>query len=181
MPTVDEELTRLEELIKRLKFEYEQYFIGETKLPPEKIQRDVENLIKSLYAQPLGRAGPKFRFQMLIARFNTYKGYWEKIMRDILEGITPRDRIKAKLRGREAATEKAGGRAPGEDPMRSVYKEYVRAKKDQGEDVSHLTFEKISETLRAQTEKIKEKYRCDDVEYKVAVEGGKVKLKAIPK
>ncbi len=178
--TIDEELTRFEELIKKLKFEYEQYFIGESKLPPEKLQKDVEALIRNLYAQPLGRAGPKFRFQMLIARYNTYKSYWEKIMRDILEGITPRDRIRSKLKTLEP-TEKAEEKAPEGDPMRRVYKQYIQAKKDQGEEVSNLTFDKLAETLKKQAKSIKEKYKCTDVEFKVAVEGGKVKLKAVPK
>jgi len=177
--SVDQELTRLEELIKKLKYEYEQYFIGESKLPPEKLQKEVESMIRNLYAQPLGRAGPKFRFQMLIARFNTYRAYWDKIMRDILEGITPRDRIRSKLKTllppEEAEAKKAG------DPLRSVFADYVQAKKDQGEDVSHLTFEKLSGTLKSQADKIKERFKCEDVEFRVAVEGGKVKLKAIPK
>lgn len=86
----------LETRVDRLRSLYEQYFMGIEKTIPSVPHKDVERRIQTLRRDQPRNTGLRFRFQMIIQRYNTYQSYWQRICRQIEEGTYKRDILRAK-------------------------------------------------------------------------------------
>lgn len=73
------------------------------------------------------------------------------------------------------------GAAPKADPIQRIFDQFVAAKKKANENTEGLTPDKMATIIKQQTAALKQKYNCKSVEFRVVVEDGKAKLKAIPK
>lgn len=179
----EEDISRLENDINRLKFEYEQYFMGMEKIEPIKKREEVERFIRNLSSRVIRNTALRFKLSALTARYNTFLQYWIRIVRQIEDGTYQRDKFRSQLKEKlpSPATSDKEKRAAPSEGFQEVYQQYLEAKKRCKEDVSSLSLEKLSDTLKRQIPQIKEKYKCKQVDFKVVVEGGKAKLKAIPK
>ncbi len=62
---------------------------------------------------------------------------------------------------------------------KSAYDKFIQARQKCGQG-SDISFDAIKESLQKQVRTIKSQYRCDRVKFRVAIEGGKAKMKAIP-
>ncbi len=113
-----EALDALEERLEKLRFQFDQHFLGNEKRPPTK-EREAFNRDLRRYDPGAKNAVDRFRHQNLIARFVTYDTYWGRILRAIEEGTYERDRFKADLHQKQRAgtsaqtapTAEAGARA----------------------------------------------------------------------
>ncbi|MCK6588342.1 MAG: hypothetical protein HUU21_36825 [Polyangiaceae bacterium] len=103
---VERELEELETRIERLRALYEQYFMGLEKLEPLIPKKDVERRIWILRRVQVRNTGLRFKFQMLIQRFNTFQQYWLRVAREIENGTYRRDVLRAAKRfgAKEALT-----------------------------------------------------------------------------
>ena len=143
-------------------------------------------------------ANTALRFQRnnLVAKFNSYQGYWNRIMRQIEEGTYKRDRLRAaKISAAqpaqpaqpapEAAKVPADSPAPKAPPaavpksLETIYSEYKFALAALGQN-TNLSYAALSSALTKQSNMLKDKYGCRDVHFRVAVENGKVQIKAVP-
>lgn len=69
----------------------------------------------------------------------------------------------------------------GEDEYyRQVYKEFLAIKRQCGENVSNLTFEKFAEKLNKNRDALVSRYGCKSVKFQVYIKDGKAALKATP-
>ena len=121
-----------------------------------------------------------------MAKLSSYRTYWDRTMREIEEGRYVRDKFKMKLhqamRPPIPPVQSPPKTTPGpseEDNIKKVYDEYVKARKSTNEPVPK--FEAVADMLKKQAPLIKEKYKASSVEFKVVIEDGKAKLKAVPK
>lgn len=89
-------VTELETRVDRLRSLYEQYFMGIEKTIPSVPLKDVERRIQALRRDQPRNTGLRFRFQMIIQRYNTYTAYWQRICREIEEGTYKRHLQRAK-------------------------------------------------------------------------------------
>jgi len=64
--------------------------------------------------------------------------------------------------------------------LKKVFDAYVSARGKMGESTD-VPYDKVRDKLRKQVREVKSRYRCQAVKFKVTVEDGKVKLKAIPR
>ncbi|WP_437906797.1 MXAN_5187 C-terminal domain-containing protein [Sorangium sp. So ce327] len=103
---VERELEELETRIERLRALYEQYFMGIERLEPLIPRKDVERRIWVMRREQIRNTGLRFKFQMLIQRYNTFQQYWGRISREIENGTYRRDVIRAAKRvgAKEALT-----------------------------------------------------------------------------
>src|SRR5262245_2300841 len=103
---IEKELEELEARIERLRALYEQYFLGLEKLEPLIVRKEVDRRIWSLRRDQIRNTGLRFKFQMLVQRFNTFQQYWQRVTREIESGTYRRDVIRAAQRigEREALT-----------------------------------------------------------------------------
>ena len=63
--------------------------------------------------------------------------------------------------------------------MREIYSQYVQARRDRNESTAGITFEKLSDSLRSQATKLKEKHSAKRVDYEIVVKDGKTLIKPI--
>ena len=72
--------------------------------------------------------------------------------------------------------------AAGIDPahLRSVFKQLVQAKRAAGESTQGLTYQALVKKLTAEAPKLKQKHRCEKLQFSVSTRGGKVRLRAEP-
>lgn len=98
----------LEVAVDRLRSLYEQYFMGIEKIEPTVARKDADRRIYVLRKEQIRNTALRFRFQMLIQRYNTYQTHWQRICRDIENGTYKRHVIRAQRR--------FGGKPPSVQP-----------------------------------------------------------------
>jgi hypothetical protein len=65
--------------------------------------------------------------------------------------------------------------------VRAIFDAYVSAKKRCGEDVSKLSLDNVSASLRKQVPQLLQQHKAKAVEFKVVIKDGKAVLRAVPK
>jgi len=185
---VAEELVVLDNKLKQLKLEYEQYFIGSRPREPVLTRADVNKLVAKYSNTGIQNTALRFKFNNLCARFYAMRRQWDEVLRKIEAGTYERHVFKAKLHererelGAEEPSSEAASRADNEttDGGSDLFEAYRNAKSTCGEDVASLSREKLDQLVAKQRAALKERFDCDDVRFRVVVEGGKAKLKATP-
>ncbi len=180
--TVDEELSKLEENIRRLRIEFETYFNGGKPRPPNDRLYSVEHACKRLFNDPAKmNVAQRFRFNQLHQRFAVHNELWRKRLRDKEEGRTA-------FAPRRPQAEPAVGvptRVICSDPDREQEKidqlltALKEAKGRVGGNAEEIDPARFRTFLREKTSQLKEKLGCEKVEYSVVVENGKVKFTAV--
>ncbi len=69
---------------------------------------------------------------------------------------------------------------PDEEYFHQVYKDFLAIKRQCGENVSSLTYERFAEKLRKNRETLVKNYSCKSVKFQVYIKDGKAALKATP-
>jgi hypothetical protein len=105
-------VNELETRTDRLRALYEQYFMGIERMPPLVPHKDVERRIQVLRKEQIRNTGVRFRFQMIIQRYNTYQSHWQRICRQIEEGTYKRDLLRAQKRKPAIEAEIMSSRPP---------------------------------------------------------------------
>jgi hypothetical protein len=180
--TVEEDLDRLEENIRRLKIEYESFFGGGSPRPPSDSVFRVERTIKK-YNSALGELnfGQRFRFNQLAQRYALYNDLWRKKLREREEG---RAAPASRASNAEIVTVPSPFRVVCSDPenerdnVAALLEAYLHAKRQAGEGSTTLDLELFSKFIGDKTRQIKESLGCEKVTFTVRVEAGKVTLKA---
>ncbi len=91
-------VSELETRVDRLRSLYDQYFMGIERLEPLVPRKDVERRLAMLRKEQIRNTGVRFRFQMIIQRFNTYVTHWQRITRQIETGTFKRHVMRATAR-----------------------------------------------------------------------------------
>jgi hypothetical protein len=98
-PTEIETLVgELELAVDRVRSLYEQYFMGIEKLEPLVPRKDLDRRIHFLRKEQIRNTAQRFRFQMIIQRYNTYQTHWQRVCREIENGTYKRHVIRAQQR-----------------------------------------------------------------------------------
>jgi hypothetical protein len=197
--TVDEELTLLEDNIRKLKIEYDVYFSGGAKKPPDDFEWRVRNAIKK---HSDGRAlnfQQQFRYNTLAQKYAVFSDLWRRKLKIKEEGYRrPQDALLAiqGLRSEEeyaaaealGMVEKTGGRRsrrqfefaePGAELNKAqvLYQALVEARQRAGVRPGP-GFDSFCEFLSKKTTEIRKQFGCGSVQYSIELENGEVKLKA---
>ena len=98
---VDEQLNELEHNIKRLRIEFDKYFVGTMKRPPQVLQGKVNKTVAYFSNKMPRNTAQKFRFNQLNSRYQMYRQHWGRVMRQIEAGTYKSDRFKAALHDRD--------------------------------------------------------------------------------
>ena len=181
-PTVEEQLARLEEDIRRLKVEFDIYFNGAAKRPPYDTKGRVETLIKRLADDRTLSFAQRYHYNSLVARYTSFMQLWRRTMQDREEG-----RGGSARRGAQGAEPEAGQAASdfvcadarGDvATVRELYDALVAAKRRCGEQTDDLSFPRFHRMIAAKTDALKEKLDCERVQFSVSVKDGRVNFRA---
>ena len=189
--SISEDLVVLDNKIKQLKFEYEQYFLGGRPREPVLLRGEVQKIVTRYANVGIQNTALRFKFNNLCARYYALRRHWDAVLKQIEEGTYKPHLFKAKLHERERAEERAvsakEAAAPaagaGGDPASGagdLFEAYCAARRRCGEDVSGITREKLEQLVARQRAAIQKKFGCEDVRFRVVIEAGKAKLKATP-
>ena len=88
----------LEIAVDRLRSLYEQYFMGIERIEPHVPRKDCDRRVYVLRKEQIRNTALRFRFQMLLQRYNTYQTHWQRICRDIENGTYKRHVVRAQKR-----------------------------------------------------------------------------------
>jgi len=157
---------------------WERFFSGGLRVPPEVERTRFAQRLRSLAEQPFNRRADQFRVEQLQHRFMSYSQNWERMLRDREEGRFAKPEGVSPS-GTQPHVEAANGPtvtsvdSPGRG---SIYDRYVAAKRQLGLDVrvGRSEFEKQLETQRDQLQNKLGR----QIQFEVRVEDGKVKLAA---
>ncbi len=95
---VDRLIGELEIALDRLRSLYEQYFMGIERIEPAVARKDVERRFQVLRKEQIRNTALRFRFQMVLQRYNTYQPHWQRICREIENGTYKRLISRARRR-----------------------------------------------------------------------------------
>jgi hypothetical protein len=187
--SIAEDLVVLENKIKQLKFEYEQYFMGGRPREPVMLRGDVQKIVTRYSNTGIQNTALRFKFNNLCARYYALRRQWDTILKQIEEGTYKPHLFKAKLHERERGVDDAPGGVPapparGRDETTAggtdLFEAYCSARRQCGDDPAGLSREKLDQLVAQQRAAIQKKFGCDEVRFRVVVEAGKAKLKATP-
>lgn len=181
-PTPDEQLTRLEEDIRRLRIEFDIFFNGAAKRPPYDTKGRVETLLKRLGDDRTLTYAQRYRYNSLAARYNAFRDLWRRTMQGREEGRDPASAARANIKRDEPEIEPVSisCRDPHKEieVVKSLYSSLLDAKQRCGEPTEGFSFPKFHRLVAQKADGLKEKSGCERVLFSVSVEDGHVSFKA---
>lgn len=163
--------------IQMLRIDFERFFAGDVPVPPEDLRNRIHTRIRGLRNISTATAVESFRLGDLEARFNTYNELFNRRLRDREEGrVRQASRVAPPPPSRfDPHAGIVVGRRTDEAAVTALYQGLVSAPGGQSIDL-----ETFKTYLSRQAAAIREKTGCEDVQFRVTTEDGKVKLKARP-
>ncbi|HXZ78572.1 MAG TPA: MXAN_5187 C-terminal domain-containing protein [Terriglobales bacterium] len=196
--TVDEELNLLDDNLRRLKIEYDVYFGGGSKRPPQDLEWRVQSLLKKYGDSKRLKYAQRFRYNAMAQRYAIFSDLWRQKLKVKEEGYRrPQDALLAiqglRAEQQHAAERALEGRTAEENSRATFALEQADAEKvrplfsalKQARQKANIadtaSFESFQSFVQKKTEEIQKKFGCKSVEFEVEMQNGEVKLKARPK
>ena len=173
-----EALDRVEELVQKLKIDFDRFFNGALPTPPETLRYKAFAEVRKLRSEHHKSAAIRFRVNSVEAKLNSLSELFNRRLRELESG------------GRRVPVGGAARTEPERDPyegivierepdptaVQALYSElYGKNKRKKKTDL-----ESFKGFLQSQAEKIRAKTGCDDVVFRVTSKNGKLSLKAKP-
>lgn len=183
-PTVDEQLTRLEEDMRRLKVEYDIYFNGAAKRPPYDTKSRVETMIKRLGDDRTLNFAQRYRYNSLAARYNSFRELWRRTIQAREEGRDAGAAMRASVHegqehsSRDQSTFTCDDAHRDVQTVKEIYEALVEAKRKCGESIDGLSFPRFHHLIATRTDNLKEHLGCERVRFSIEIEGGRVNFRA---
>ena len=184
--------SRMEEFERRiflLKLEYEKYFSGIEQIEPLREREELRRFLRELRQVPVTNTAQRHKVRSLRARWNSMEMYWQRNLVMIERGTHPKMKFRARLaeqrRGVEAGVprrerQRVMTTAEREDKAyQAVFDKYVETRQKCGQSTD-VAYDSVRDVLKKQVRTIKSRYRCKAVKFKITVEDGKAKVKAVP-
>ncbi len=179
--TIDEQLKRLEDDVRRLKIEFDIFFNGGSKRPPYDTKARVENIIKRLADSRRMSFGQRFYYNSIVARYVSFNELWRRMLKQREEGSLREAASPVPVTASSFApihVSLVDGRE--QAAIEHLFHSLVQARKQCGES-SQLSFEQFQRLITNRTAELRHQLNCQAVIYTVAIEDGQVKFKARPK
>jgi hypothetical protein len=179
---IADDVILLDKKLNELITKYEQYFIGLEKREPLLLLGEVEKLVRRYTGVPINNTMYKHRYTMLVARLNTYREHWNRILKLMEDGRYSRDRFISDLHLRQ----RVGPEPPVHDPhiasteseLDRIVIELREARKACRLPVEKITRELVAANIEKQRPSLVAKLGTENFVFRVVVEDGKPKLKA---
>ncbi len=194
---LEDDLDVLERSIRQLQIEWDKFFGGVEKKPPNELRTRVDALVKKYAYAEIRNNAERFRYQSLSSRYATFNELWNKRLRAIeegrplgLHGIHERHAPPPPLpAARPAAPAARGASGSGEvrvkdpggdaDAVRSLFDRFVAARQATGES-GPVKFESFQKVISQQAARILSEKGAQAVDFRLETKDGKVSLKAKP-
>ncbi len=181
----DEDLTNLDDWIRRLKIEYHIFFSGNRKKPPDDLRLRVEKLVKKLSESSDMTYSQRFRYSTLITRYYVYRDLWRRKEHEHEMGVEPKSEGASAIntstqspgQSGEAVRISLSDPKTEEEKVRMLYDALVRMRKADSKE-AHLSYQQFAKYIATQTHGIREKYGCSKVAFTIALEEDAIRFTA---
>ena len=180
MSSIDEDLQILDSKLTQLKLAYDQYFLGSRPREPVLLRSEVQKQVTIYSNTPIQNTAMRFKFGSICSRYQSLKRQWEETLRKIEQGTYERHRFKAKIHEQPTSSPPpaAGKKKAQTGESGSIFDDYLEARRSCGQEVKHLTPEKLQKVIKRQEKALREKHGDARFRFRVVVEDGTAKLKA---
>jgi hypothetical protein len=197
--STSEDLEQIEKGIRQLKIEWDKFFGGVERTPPNELRSRIEALLRRYAAGEIRNSTERFRYQTLTARYNTFNELWNKRLRALEEGrpmglhgralaIREAELLAMRpARAEEPETLRAPPPRPGEirvesaeldvQAVRELFGRFIDARQTTGE-TGVVRFENFQKLITQQTTRILTEKGAQAVDFRLETKDGKVSLKA---
>jgi hypothetical protein len=165
--------------IQQLRVDFERFFNGALPFPPDELRGRVQAQIRQLRGMSnLATAVDGFRLGDMEARFNSYNELFNRRVRDAEEGRHPAARPAPPPAPRRYDPERGIVFGDRIDPQaaEALYQGLAASPGD----APRFDLDSFQTYLARQVTAIREKTGCTEVQFRLAAEDGKIKLKARP-
>ncbi|MBI4463483.1 MAG: hypothetical protein HY647_02155, partial [Acidobacteria bacterium] len=168
--TPDEELTRLEDGIRRLKIEFDIYFNGSSPRTPQDSQWRVESLLKKYSDSSHLTFAQRFRYNALAQRYALFSELWRQKLR-LREQGGPRRAAELRETQEKEAAFRVEWHDPSSEPekVEKLFSAFVEAKRRCGEPTENIAPEAFNRFVQQKTAQLQKDFHCQQVEYVVEV------------
>jgi len=180
-PTVEEQLSRLEEDIRRLKIEFDVYFNGASKRPPYDTKNRVETIIKRMLDDRTLTYAQRFQYNSMASRYNAFRELWRRTLQGREEGRDPAAAARVQTKYDEPfdkSTFVCADAHKDVNTVKNLYDSLVEAKRRCGESTMGFSFPRFHRLIASKADALKERMGCEKVLFSVDVENGHVSFKA---
>jgi hypothetical protein len=182
-PSIDDQLSRLEEDIRRLKIEFDVFFNGASKRPPYDTKGRVETVIKRLGDDRTLNFAQRYRYGALASRYNAFRDLWRRTIQGREEGRDPVAAARAQAKQQAVESFKKTNFVCNDahkdvELVKNLYSALIEAKKVCGEPIEDFSFPRFHRLIASQADGLKERLGCEKVSFSIDVEGGHVSFKA---
>jgi hypothetical protein len=162
--------------VKQLQVDYERFFNGALPFPPEELRNRIQSQLRQLRNLNLTAAVDNFRLADLEARYNTYAELWNRRVRDLEEGRHAAARPAAAAAAPHYDVERGILIAGTVEPAaaEALYHGLARS------EAPKFDLDSFRAYLERQAAAIRTRTGCGQVQFRLADEDGKMKLKARP-
>jgi hypothetical protein len=183
MVKIEDELKNMEEGIRRLKVEYQIFFNGNRKKPPEDLRLKLERTTKHLSDRSDMSQAQRFRYNTLLTRYYTFKNLWRRTTLKQERGKetesksidcpkpvkkkTVKERIRLSLSDPKTEVDK----------VKSLFDTLVQCQKANSEEFA-ISYRQFAKYITAQTEHIRLNKGCSSVTFTIALEEDVVRFTA---
>ena len=168
-------LNQIEQGIKDLEIAYEHYFSGIEKRAPGQQRQKIAGAFRKLLNTHITQNDLKFRLNSLSSRFQSYSGYWDRILRLIDEGRYERHVSRIQRSSSTTTGKSASAPKQSDEAGSNLYEQLINAHESCSMKAPNR--EQVDRFLAKQEAIIKEKFGDRKVGYRVVTEGGKPKIK----
>ena len=182
---LEEDLSQLETSIRQLQIEWDKFFGGVERKPPNDLKARVEAMVRKHANSEIRNNTERFRYQNLTSRYNTLNELWSKRLRAMEEG-RPMGLHGSKIPHPPPPPPPAPApRRPSEyrvrrpddtEVVRELFEQYQQARALSGE--GGVKFESFQKVIAQQATRILTEKGGQAVEFRVETKDGKVSLKA---
>jgi hypothetical protein len=176
-PDVDDAkgmLDQLESALADLKHQYDLFFTGKRRGEPMRERKDLETKLLVLSRRSVVNNTDQLRFNNLSGRYWAFANLWTRTMRDLEEGRLRRDSAGSVSRA------VAGPSVPVDrEHLERVAAELISARRSCGLGGDESEAPALRDSLYARALEISSSAGGKKVEFRVAVEDGKPKIKAV--
>ncbi|MEM7582396.1 MAG: MXAN_5187 C-terminal domain-containing protein [Acidobacteriota bacterium] len=169
---VDQEIDRLAGQIRRFRVDSQRFFAGDLKLPPDDLRERIGTELRRLRSSSLKGARANFRLGTLEAQFQSHLDLYGRRLRAREQGQAPAKPVAKKP---EAQPEQGVifGMRDNTAAVQALYGSLHQRN-------PKMSYEKFNAYINRQAEAIRSKTGCREIQFRIAVQDGKTKLKAKP-
>lgn len=168
-------LDSIGEDLRELEILYERYFSGMEKREPLRKRENLQKRLRQFVNRRIMQTDLRFRYESLAARYHSYCGYWDRILRLMDEGRYERH-IGTKTPINQPTSEQQA--ANGQSENETAYQQMLKAHQECNLGRPAPSRKQFDSYLAKQRSALTEKFGGREIEFRVVTEDGKPRIKA---